>query len=157
MTRKKAPIPTKEQETLSSDQASGEQASDSPEDMATLIKQTIKSELESMHETVASMLRDSLGQALSPIEKHLAENGTILKSLKEQLEEHAEKFNTVFNQMDSIQANVRKGEKDTSACLAEMTKLQKKINELEDRSRINNVRLINLPTGAEGDNPRGYL
>lgn len=101
------------------------------------------------------MLKDTLAQALSPIEKHLEENGTILKSLREQLEDHAEKFNMVFNQMDSIQANMLKSEKDSSACLAETSKLQKRINELEDRSRINNVKLVNLPTGAEGENPRG--
>lgn len=131
--------------------------SDHPEDMAMLIKRAIGSEMESLQETVASRLKDSLEQALSPIEKHLAENGTIIKSLNEELEDHAEKFNTVFNRMDSIQANVRQSEKDSSTCLTELTRLQKKINELEDRSRSNNVRLVNLPVGAEGENPRGYL
>ena len=87
----------------------------------------------------------------------MAENGNILRSLKEQADIHAKKFSTVFNQIDSIQVSLRKTEKETSFCVAEVTKLQKKFDELEDRSRMNNVRLVGLPVGNERDDPRGYL
>lgn len=133
------------------------QASELPEDFATLIKQAIATEMAAHQETVAHMLKDSLEKALDPIEKHMAENGGILRSLKEQAEIHAEKFSTVFNKIDIIQTSLRKNEKETSSCRTELTKLQRKLNDLEDRSRRNNVRLVNLPTGAEGDDARGYL
>ena len=44
----------------------------------------------------------------------MAENGNILRSLKEQADIHAKKFSTVFNQIDSIQVSLRKTEKETS-------------------------------------------
>ncbi|KAJ8416913.1 hypothetical protein AAFF_G00327910 [Aldrovandia affinis] len=65
--------------------------------------------MESLKETVAAMLKDSLKEALDPITKQM------------------------------------------------VTKLRKKLNDLEDRSRSNNVRLVNLPAGIEGDDPSGYL
>lgn len=133
------------------------QLSENKEDVAKLIKQVMAEEMESLQDTVAFMLKESLEKALDPIQKHLAENGNILRSLKEQADIHAKKFSTVFNQIDSIQANLRKNEKETSACSAEVTKLQRKLDDLEDRSRRNNVRLVGLPAGAEGDDPRRYL
>lgn len=133
------------------------QLNESTEDVAMLIKRAMAAEMESLQDTVAAMLKESLEKALDPIQKHLAENGNILRSLKEQADIHAKKFSTVFNQIDSIHANLRKNEKETSACSAEVTKLQKKLDDLEDRSRRNNVRLVGLPTGAEGKDPRSYL
>ena len=96
-------------------------------------------------------------KAPSILSKNTAENRNILRSLKEQADTHAEKFSTIFNQMDNIKVSLRKNEKETSTCMAEVTKLKKKLDEVEDRSRRNNVRLVGLPTGAEGDDPRCYL
>lgn len=135
----------------------GKQPNDSAEDIAMLIKRAMAAEMETFQETVALMLNESLEKALDPIQKHMAENGNILRSLKEQADIHAKKFSTVFNQIDSIQVSLRKTEKETSFCVAEVTKLQKKFDELEDRSRMNNVRLVGLPVGNERDDPRGYL
>ncbi|KAJ8361828.1 hypothetical protein AAFF_G00418620 [Aldrovandia affinis] len=59
--------------------------------------------MESLKETVAAMLKDSLKEALDPITKQMVENGNILRSLKEQSETHAKKFDTVFNKIDSMQ------------------------------------------------------
>lgn len=114
-------------------------------------------EMQSFQDTVAQMLKDSLEKTLDPIQKHLAENGNILRSLKEQADIHAKKFDTVLNQMDNIRSSLSKKEKETSTCAAEVTKLQKNLDDLEDRSRKNNVRLVGLPAGVEGNDPRDYL
>ena len=103
------------------------QPNDSTEYIAMLIKRAMAAEMESFQETVALMLSESLEKAMDPIQKHMAENGNILRSLKEQAEIHAKKFSTVFNQMDNIQVSLRKTEKETSSCVAEVTKLQKKV------------------------------
>lgn len=87
----------------------------------------------------------------------MAENVNILPSLKEQAENHSKKLNTVFNKIEAIQISLCKTEQDTSSCLTEVNVLQRKINELEDRSWRNNVRLVKLPSGAEGDDLRGIL
>lgn len=114
-------------------------------------------EMETLQETVAQMLKESLEKALDPIKKHMAENGNIDRSLKEQADIHAKKLSTVFKKIDDIQASLRQNERDNNYCLMEVTKLQKKVNELEDRSRMNDMRLVNLLTGTESDDPRGCL
>ena len=86
----------------------GKQPNDSAEDIAMLIKRAMAAEMETFQETVALMLNESLEKALDPIQKHMAENGNILRSLKEQADIHAKKFSTVFNQIDSIQVSLRK-------------------------------------------------
>ena len=92
----------------------GKQPNDSAEDIAMLIKRAMAAEMETFQETVALMLNESLEKALDPLQKHMAENGNILRSLKEQADIHAKKFSTVFNQIDSIQVSLRKTEKETS-------------------------------------------
>ncbi|KAJ8395862.1 hypothetical protein AAFF_G00027450 [Aldrovandia affinis] len=91
---------------------------DSPDEIAVLIQQAMATGMESLKETVAAMLKDSLKEALDPITKQMVENGNILRSLKEQSETHAKKFDTVFNKIDSMQVDLRKNEKETSSCFA---------------------------------------
>lgn len=62
-----------EKETQSSKQYQGTDFTGIDE----LIKKTMASEMESLQETVAIMLKDSLEKALDPIQKHMAENGNI--------------------------------------------------------------------------------
>ncbi|XP_059802220.1 uncharacterized protein LOC132378920 [Hypanus sabinus] len=122
-----------------------------------LIKQTMATEIGIATRNGSPHAKGVAGKGSRPIQKHMAENGTILRSLKEQADIHAKKLSAVFNKIDNIQVCLRKNEKVTNSCLAEVTKIWKKLNDLEDRFRRNNVRLVNLPTGAEGNNPRGYL
>ena len=97
MTSKKDPTSTKKDSNKQI-----KQPNDSTEDIAMLIKRAMATEMESFQETVAFMLSESLEKAMDPIQKHMAENGNILRALKEQAEIHAKKFSTVFNQMDNI-------------------------------------------------------
>lgn len=70
-------------------------------------------------------------------------------------ENNAKKFDAVSKRIDSIQANVSDNKKNVGSCLAEMIQLQKRLNMLEDRSRIYDVWLVNLPSEAEGEDPKG--
>ena len=133
------------------------QASIPPADVAKLIKQTIETQMVSWQGMVSSLVKEAVCQALDPIQKGLAENGEMLKSLKGQLNDHAKRFDAVSTRIDGMEANVRTNKTNNEACLAEMIKMQKKLNELEDRSRLNNVRLVGLPLGVEANDPRGYL
>lgn len=127
------------------------------EELAALIKQTLASEMTTFNENVTMLIKDSIKESLAPIEKTLTENSGILRSLKEQMDTHAKKFTTVFGKVDSIQASLKKNETDTAYCIKEIAKLREDLIQQEDRSRRNNLRLINLPAGAEGDDPRGYI
>ncbi len=64
---------------------------------------------------------------------------------------------TITMNVDNLQGSLRKTIKDTNLCLSQIEQMQWKCSDLEDRSRRNNVRLVNLPTGIEGDDPVGFL
>ena len=132
-------------------------ASCAPEDMAKLIKETIMAQMAAWQGNVSSLVKDALDQALDPIQKGLAENGEMLKSVSAQLGDHAVKFDALSTRLDSVETSVRKSARCNDDHSLELIKMQKKLNELEDRSRLNNVRLVGLPAGAEGDDPRAYL
>ena len=97
-----------------------------------LIKQVMATEMENLQETVANMLKESLAKTLDHIEKPMTENSNILWSLKELAENHADKFNMVFNKIDTIQTSLRKTEKHTSSCITEVNAPWGKNHELED-------------------------
>ncbi|CAL1593371.1 unnamed protein product [Knipowitschia caucasica] len=146
----------KKQEAGNSKSSARLSAPELTEELAVLIKTTLADEM-TFHENASKLIKDSIKESLAPIEKTLTENSNILRSLSEQMDTHAKKFTTVFNKVDSIQANLRKNETDTARCWEEIKKLRENLTEQEDRARRNNVRLVNLPTGAEGGDPRGYI
>uniref|UniRef100_A0AAV2J6M5 Uncharacterized protein n=1 Tax=Knipowitschia caucasica TaxID=637954 RepID=A0AAV2J6M5_KNICA len=147
----------KKQEAGNSKSSARLSAPELTEELAVLIKTTLADEMMTFHENASKLIKDSIKESLAPIEKTLTENSNILRSLSEQMDTHAKKFTTVFNKVDSIQANLRKNETDTARCWEEIKKLRENLTEQEDRARRNNVRLVNLPTGAEGEDPRGYI
>ena len=125
-----------------------------PVDMVKLIQQTMQTQMASWQGIVTSMVKGAIGEALDPIQKGLAENVDLLKSLKAQLRAHGKKFDALSTRVDTLETDVRN---HNDSYLAEMSRIQLKLNEIEDRERIYNVRLVNLTTGAEGDDPKGYL
>ena len=91
------------------------------------------------------------------MKQQTTENGTLLKSLTNEINAHAKNAERMSARVDTMQGVVRQNKKDINRCLTELDTLRNKVTEMEDRSRRNNIRLINLPTGAEGDDPVGYL
>lgn len=128
-----------------------------PEEISLLIKQTVEVERETLRDLVTEMLSETLTKALTTVESQIAENGTLLRSLNSDINTHAKNMEKVSAKVDTMQGVLRQTKKDTNHCLTELDTLRRKVTEMEDRSRRNNVRLINLPTGAEGDDPVGFL
>lgn len=75
--------------------------------MKWLIKQMMAAEMETLQETVAQMLKESLERALNLIKKHMAKNGNFHWYIKEQAAIHTNTFSTVFNKIDNIQVSLR--------------------------------------------------
>ncbi|KAJ7997157.1 hypothetical protein DPEC_G00226040 [Dallia pectoralis] len=123
-----------------------------------LIKQTVDAQRDSLSGTVSGLLAEALQKALGPLERTLSENGGLLRSLQAEICAHAKNMENLTTKVDALQGNVRQFKKDTGYCISELGKLQQKVNVLEDRGRRNNVvRLVNLPSGIEGDDPAGFL
>lgn len=132
-------------------------ASSSHEDVALLIQQTVEAERESLRQVVSDMLTGALDKALSPLSACVSENGALLRSLQDNINRQAAKVEALSTKVDTLQGSVRQVKKDANMCIAELEKLRLKSDELEDRGRRNNIRLVNLPVGVEKDDPIGYL
>ncbi|XP_062373962.1 uncharacterized protein LOC134062095 [Sardina pilchardus] len=127
------------------------------EDIALLIKQTVETERETLREVVGSMLTVTLDKALSPLSACISENGALLRSLQDNIDCQAAKIETLTTKVDGLQGSVRQVKREANHCITELSKLQLKTDELEDRGRRNNIRIVNLPVGVEGEDAAGYL
>lgn len=58
---------------------------------------------------------------------------------------------SITTKVGNLQTQFMQNKKDTNLCLSQLEWMQRKCNDLEDHSRRNNVHLVNLPTGMEGD------
>lgn len=132
----------------------GTQSTSGAADLAKLIQQAMQTQMASWQELVTSMVKEAVGQALEPIQKGLTENVELLRSVKAQMRAHGKKFDALSTRVDTLETDVRN---NNDSYLADMSRIQLKLNEIEDRARIYNVRLINLTSGVEGDDPKAYL
>ncbi|KAL1279023.1 hypothetical protein QQF64_025696 [Cirrhinus molitorella] len=124
------------------------------DDVASIVSQSIEVQQKAMREMVSSMLTEAIKTTLVPFNDYINENGVVLRSLKGEIESLSKSMATITTNVDNLQGSLRKTKKDTNLCLSRIDQLQRKCSDLEDRSRHNNVRLVNLPTGMAGDDPR---
>ncbi|XP_072125779.1 serine/threonine-protein phosphatase 2A 65 kDa regulatory subunit A beta isoform-like [Mobula birostris] len=104
--------------------------------------------------TVLQMAGDQVANIRFNVAKSLQKIGPVLDASTLQ-----NKFKPILEKLGQDQDMDVKyfAQEAMTASFAEVSKIWKKLNDLEDRSRRNNVWPVDLPTGAEGDNPRGYL
>lgn len=127
------------------------------DDVASIVSHAIEAQQEAMREMVSCMLTEAIKSALNPFNYFINENSAVLRSLKEEMDSLSKGMASVTTKVDDLQGSLRETKKDTNFCMSQLDKLQRKCNDLEDRSRRNNVRLVNLPSGMEGDDPVGFL
>ncbi|XP_042566255.1 uncharacterized protein LOC122133667 [Clupea harengus] len=124
---------------------------------AVLTTQGMKQQTTAVLTTQGMKQRTTAVLTTQGMKQQTTENGTLLKSLTNEINTHAKNAERMSARVDTMQGVVRQNKKDINRCLTELDTLRNKVTEMEDRSRRNNIRLINLPTGAEGDDPVGYL
>ncbi len=137
--------------------AGGKRLKTFKDDVASIVSHAIEAQQKAMHEMVSSMLTEAIKTALIPFNDYINENGAVLWTLKEEMDSLSKSLVTITTNVDNLQGSLRKTKKDTNLCLSQIEQMQWKYSDLEDRSRRNNVRLVNLPTGMEGDDPVGFL
>lgn len=109
---------------------------------------------------VSCMLTEAIKTALTPFNDYIInENSSVLRSLKQEMDSLNKSVASitmkVYNLRGSFYANKKK---ETNFCLTQLEQMQWKCRlDLEDWSLCSNVRLVNLPTGIEEDDPDGFL
>ncbi len=70
-----------------------------------------------------------------------------VKELREELEAIATAAKQTRDRVDSVQAAAREDRRTVTDLRNQLEQLTEKMTDMEDRSRINNVRLVGLPEG----------
>lgn len=127
------------------------------DDVASIVNHAIEAQQEAMREMISRMLTEAIQSALKPFNDFIIENNAALHSMKEEMDSLSKNVASITIKVDNLQGSLRNTKKDANLCLSQLEQMQRKCNDLEDRSRRNNIRLVNLPTGMEGDDPVGFL
>ncbi len=125
------------------------------------IKLALKEQQSTMDLVVASAVRDAVDTVLIPVLRDLraeiqATNNSV-KELREELGALASAAKQTRDRVDSIQAAACEDRRTVTDLRNQLEQLTKKMTDMEDRSRRNNVRLVGLLEGAEGSDVAGFL
>ncbi len=92
--------------------------------------------------------------ALRELREDIQATNKSVKELREEFEAIATETKQTHDRVDSVQAVARE---DKRALKDQLERLTKKMTDMEDRCRRNNVRLVGLPEGMEGPDAAGFL
>ncbi len=125
------------------------------------IKLAFKEQQSTLNSVVTSAVRDAVDSVLIPALRELREDiqatNKSVKELREELEAIATTEKQTRDRVDSVQADAREDRRTVTDLRNQLERLTEKMTDIEDRSRINNVRLVGLPEGVEGSNAAGFL
>ena len=93
--------------------------------------------------TISAVVKREITAVLEPFEKKIATHGGAIADLERSASDHDYKLTELQNKVSSLNTLV--------------DSLSKKCEDLEGRSRLNNVRLVGLPEGAEGPRPTEFM
>ncbi len=134
-------------------------------DDANCIKLAFKEQQSTSDSAMASTVRDAVNSVLTPALRELradikadiqATNNSV-KELRVELEALASATKQTRDRVDSVQAAACEDRSAVTDLRNQLERLTKKMTDIEDRSRRNNVRLVGLPEGAEGSDVAGFL
>lgn len=93
--------------------------------------------------TISDTIKKEIASAIKPLEEKVREHGGVIRDLELAANEHEDK-------LTSLQATV-------NMLTSKVDSLGKKCEDLEARSRWNNIRLVGLPENEEGPRPTEFL
>lgn len=106
--------------------------------------------LSDMTQTVHSVIKDELETALSPV-------NTTLEQVKAYYESHEERIRGVENNLSEYSDRLVSAESAIAALQDENSSLKKKLDDLENRSRRSNLRVVGIPENLEGSDPVKFM
>ncbi len=129
------------------------------------IKLARREQKSTLDPAVASTVRDAVDSVLTPalrelradIQADIQATNNSVKELRAELEALASATKQTRDRANSVQAAAREDRRTVTDLRNQLERLTKKMTDIEDRSRRNNVRLVGLPEVAEGSDMAGFL
>ncbi len=133
----------------------------SSEDLDDAIASRIELVFKEHQSTLNSAVRDAMDSVLIPALRGLREDiqatNESVKELREEFEAIVTTAKQTRDRVDSVQAAAREDKRTVTDLKDQLERLTEKMTDMEDRCRRNNVRLVGLPEGMEGNDAAGFL
>ncbi len=129
--------------------------------IASRIELAFKEHQSTLNSVVNSAVRDAMDSVLIPTLRGLREDiqatNESVKELREEFEAIVTTAKQTRDRVDSVQAAAREDKRTVMDLKDQLERLTEKMTDMEDRCRRNNVRLVGLPEGMEGNDAAGFL
>lgn len=125
------------------------------------VKQALAEQRAELNTIVTTAVRSALDDVLLPqitdLRLELKNTNDTVTSATDQIEQLEMSVKRVQSRCDSTQSAARQDRDQVAAMRMTIDELHSKLAEMEDRSRRNNLRLVGLSEGAEGDHCISFL
>ncbi len=129
--------------------------------IANRIELAFKEHQSTLNSVVNSAVRYAMDSVLIPALHELREDiqatNKSVKELREEFEAIVTTAKQTRDRVDSVQAAAREDKRTVTDLKDQLERLTEKMTDMEDRCRRNNVRLVGLPEGMEGNDAAGFL
>lgn len=138
--------------TPSQDKASASNMADAP-----LTTEALVTELEKLRKTMTDELTtllntslESIRSSVESIESTLVTQAGTIREMETSLTDHSDRITQIESEVCVLQSTL-------DSLMEENAALQTKVEDLESRSRRQNLRVLGLPEGIEGGDCRGFM
>lgn len=114
-------------------------------------------EADKMEESLAAMIASAMEKQQSFIEAQFKTLQDRLDNIQKELSSCSSGVRELRDRYSILSGRVSKTEKNFEKCTTKMVTYEEKLADLEDRSRRDNVRIMNLPEGVEDVNLMSYI
>ncbi|MGH0174667.1 UNVERIFIED_CONTAM: hypothetical protein FKN15_068818 [Acipenser sinensis] len=105
----------------------------------------------------AALITTTVSNAVLEIKSRLQEHLNMITTLKTELTAHVATVQQLVSKVDFVRGELREQKKTVNNCPTRLESRERKVADLEDRSRRNSIRLVGLPEGIEGEDAVGFL
>ncbi|XDV25552.1 hypothetical protein PO909_029455 [Leuciscus waleckii] len=144
---------------LKNNQTPAKDPSEDQTDPAVLL--ALKQQETSMRDMMKQVVKETVQEVLSGEFKQMKEmfetSISAIEQLSKDVKAQAEVSDTLKMQQNAMDVSLRAVKKNIAEHGGEISQLRERIVSQEDRARRLNLRLVNLPEGAEGSDPIGFL
>ncbi len=129
--------------------------------IANRIELAFKEHQSTLNSVVNSAVSDAMDSVLIPALRELREDiqatNMSVKELRQEFEAIVTTAKQTRDRVVSVQAVAREDKRTVTDLRDQLERLTEKMTDMEDRCRRNNVRLVGLPEGMEGNDAAGFL
>ncbi|KAK5862993.1 hypothetical protein PBY51_000056 [Eleginops maclovinus] len=125
------------------------------------VSKALKEQQRHFDASVAHAVKEALEGTLIPqltiLQEEIFTANEAIRKVVSDVKHQASEVQKTHATVQSLHATVRSNNHDVNDVLTKLATLQDKLIEMEDRSRRNNLRLVNLPESVGGSNLKAFL